>query len=69
MTKEDVWQLTLPQLSGYMKNINKWLEFEVELKTMSLGGLFGGSSGSADDEHEATEEDINMLESFLAGMI
>jgi hypothetical protein len=53
MKKQDVWELTLPQLNYYLKKCHKHIEFTVKVHSMSFSGLFGGG-GSAPSEQKGT---------------
>ena len=76
-TKDDVWQLTLPQLERYLIHCHRNIAFQFKANAGSIAGevarIFGG--GGKDHGHdseegrygEATEEDITMLARFLGG--
>lgn len=53
LKKQDVWELTLPQLSYYLKKCHKHIQFTVKVQTMSFSGLFGGGGGG---QSEPTEQ-------------
>jgi hypothetical protein len=79
LKKQDVWQLTLPQLGYYLEQCNEHIQFTIKVSTMSLGGLFGGGvpSGESASEEEGTDssyvdgykvadaEDMNFLAQLL----
>lgn len=44
MKKQDVWELTLPQLNYYLKKCHKHIEFTVKVHSMAFSGLFGSGS-------------------------
>lgn len=73
MDKYDIWKLTLPQLSYYLKRCKKHIEFTVKIQPMGMG-IFGGLGGIEDTSQkediddgykEATEEDIEWLSRIL----
>lgn len=73
--KQDVWELTIPQLNYYLNKCNEHIEFTIKVQTMSFSGLFGSdvSSNSGAVPHasdaglykEATAEDMEWLASIL----
>ncbi|GAS82003.1 hypothetical protein MKY87_01125 [Paenibacillus sp. FSL R7-0198] len=56
LKKQDVWQLTLPQLGYYLEQCNEHIEFTIKVSSMSLGGLFGSGVPSNEDSSGGEEE-------------
>ncbi|WP_246187938.1 hypothetical protein [Paenibacillus tengchongensis] len=80
LKKQDVWELTLPQLGYYLEQCHEHIEFTIKISSMSLGGLglFGGGSAGGDGMGEkddsgayedgykvADAEDMNFLAQLL----
>ncbi|GAA0376746.1 hypothetical protein [Bacillus horti] len=72
--KQDVWQLTIPQLNYYLRKCNEHIEFTIKVHSMSYMGLFGSASssntsssaiGDSGSYNEATAEDMEWLSSIL----
>lgn len=53
MKKQDVWELTLPQLNYYLKKCHKHIEFTVKVHSMAFSGLFGSGSSSRESQGDA----------------
>lgn len=58
-----------------MKNVNRYIRFEVETRMSPFQALFGGgstesneNSNEEDGYHVATEDDIDLLARALGGM-
>jgi hypothetical protein len=65
MKKEDIWNLTIPQITYLMINCNEHIEFTVRVSTASFGAFFGGGGDSKSEYKEATLEDIDYLARLL----
>lgn len=60
LNKWEIWNYTLPQVSGLIKSTNRYIRFEVETRVSPLS-MFGG--GVAEDSGEVkTDEDGNEYE-------
>ncbi|AHX17911.1 hypothetical protein CN917_03795 [Bacillus thuringiensis] len=57
MKKQDIWDLTLPQLNYYLKKCHKHIEFTVKVHSMSFTGLFGGGSAQATEQDNLKHSD------------
>lgn len=71
LNKWEILDYTLPQITELMKEVNKYIKFEVETK-MTPFGIFGSGGGMEKDESntdykEITEEDLNILSRMLGG--
>jgi len=74
LSKWEIWEYTLPQITELIMMTNKHIEFQVQVMTAPLG-MFGGGvatskeDSSADDVdyHEVTEEDVGMLAKAFGG--
>jgi hypothetical protein len=66
LSKWEIYDYTLPQVSELMQESKKYIEFEVSTR-IPMPLLGGGGGGGNDGYHEATEEDINALTKFLGG--
>ena len=82
LNKWEIWEYTLPQIAELMKQVNKYIEFEVSTRIPGGLGMFGGVVSSDKDGggksspvntksdegyHIATEDDINSFAKFLGG--
>lgn len=80
LKKQDVWELTLPQLGYYLEQCHEHIEFTIKVSSMSLGalGMFGGEASiepnSGDNSDDASyidgykvadAEDMNFLAQLL----
>jgi hypothetical protein len=80
LTKQQIWELTLPQLSYLLKQCHEHIEFTVKVSSMGLA-MFGGGmveESSSGVEHRpdgeyidgykvADEEDMQFLAQLLGG--
>lgn len=57
MKKQDIWDLTLPQLNYYLKKCHKHIEFTVKVHSMSFTGLFGGGLAQAAEQNNLKHSD------------
>lgn len=65
--KQDVWDLTLPQLGYYLEQCNEHIDFTVKVSTMSMGGLglFGGGGSAPEEESgEVVKEDGTYVDGY-----
>ena len=77
LNKWEIWEYTLPQITELMKQISKYVEYEVRINSLpfEMFGTFtdGGDDGKKevgikeDGYKVATEEDIDLLAQFLGG--
>lgn len=72
LKKNDVWNLTLPQLERYMVLLNEDIEFSFKHNANStaygIGLAFGGSESKEVEEFEDVSEDnISQLEQIFSG--
>lgn len=60
--KHKVWELTLPQVSLYLKQANKWIKFEVETRGMPFGmfGAVPAPSGGGNSTTGSNSEYTNL---------
>jgi len=65
LKKQDVWELTLPQLGYYLEQCNEHIEFTIKVSSMSIGGfgLFGGA-GSSETVDEKEKEDGSYIDGY-----
>jgi hypothetical protein len=70
LSKWEIWDYTLPQITELMKQANRYIQFEISGK-MGMTGMFGNtntdSSDSDDEFADATEDDIDQLARVLGG--
>lgn len=61
----------MPQISELLKQIKRYIQFEVEVMSTPIrifgGGKVEGTSSDDEEFHEATEDDINLLAQILSG--
>lgn len=77
LNKWEIWDYTLPQVEDLIKRTNKYIQFEIELKSASMGMFGGGAVGGGEssnsttfedtDYHEVTNDDLNILAKALGG--
>jgi len=60
LTKWEIFEYTLPQITSLLKNAKKYIQFEIETTMTPFKAFFG--SGEKSDAKEITEDDIEYLE-------
>jgi len=66
LKKQDVWELTLPQLGYYLEQCSEHIEFTIKVSSLSMGGLglSDGVNNSLNNNQEEQREDGTYMNGY-----
>ncbi len=68
LSKWQIYEYTLPQITELMKHTNKHIQFQIKVVQAPLMAMFGGGGGEEDGDYsEIDDEGLSLLAGVLSG--